>query len=693
MGVMEATMPARSFCNSREAFSSTAVRSRAISDSEATCTFSALSATSAAFTFLSSGSDSLINSRMRSSAVRISFWQNTRALWPRRYWSLVLARSIWSFIFEIFCSCTWISPSHFLRSFWLAASAARSASSLRSCEPRFFSISAMCLGNAEISRLRSARRLSMSWRRITKFKSGSIAVRSVTRGFQRLQFRDIERARGGVKNGDSQRNGNGDVGKMGDASGRGDSVNSQTGGAADRTHDRRRGGNLGGVGRERPAIERAQAPAHQRKQGGSGEQRDGRGGEREAGMPHAGPTHQAPGKCQVDSNGRDTDERRCAAVVERVKGGRKDLGGCVTGQAGAIPGERHGGLMGVVGGEAATLEDGSDDTFPEHGEPDRRRNGEQHGERERTREGGAEFAHAAGGGVAGDGGQSGRGDSGAEQAERQLQEAEGIAQPAHRAIDDVAGGVCDAGCQVEVDGDIDLERGISQDGGNHQVQDLTEPGVTPVEARAVGEAGAPQAGDLPQPLERATREHAASHRYDEAVMEAAAYGVTERESECHRADVEERGGQRGNAEAVAGVEGSHGLRGERDQHQEGTHDAREQHGQLEFAGHGAEPRRQQGDQLRAEDHAQRAHRTHHQDERGCDDIREFGGLAFSLAGEVLGEDRNKGRRKSALGEQVAGEVGNAKGDLEGVVRGAGGEEAPPAHFPHQAGEAAQRNGG
>src|SRR4051794_4015064 len=168
-----------------------------------------------------------------------------------------------------------MSPSHFLRSFRLPDNAARSASSLRSWETSFFSISAIWTGRVAISRVSSASRLSMSCRRIAQFRSGSIAKKSVTRGTNGLQFGNPQSPRGGIENAQSQRNTEGQIGRVRQS---GATLRDPAGGA----HRRRRERDTGGARRDMRRIESADPPSQKFEQGRRAEQGNQRDGQRQS---------------------------------------------------------------------------------------------------------------------------------------------------------------------------------------------------------------------------------------------------------------------------------------------------------------------------------------------------------------------------------------------------------------------------
>lgn len=102
-----------------------------------------------------------------------------------------------------------------------------------------------------------------------------------------------------------------------------------------------------------------------------------------------------------------------------------------------------------------------------------------------------ELVHLAASDTACDGRKGRRSHRHAEQTQRELHEAKRVAQPTHRAVQ-AAQRIVDAGGEIGVHHHVDLDRGVTQDRGNHQAQDALEAGVGPIDGKAKPEPQAMQ---------------------------------------------------------------------------------------------------------------------------------------------------------------------------------------------------------
>ncbi len=97
-------------------------------------------------------------------------------------------------------------------------------------------------------------------------------------------------------------------------------------------------------------------------------------------------------------------------------------------------------------------------------------------------------------------------------------------------------------------------------------------------------------------------------------------------------------------------------------------------------------------QLRSEDHAERADRAYDDNQGGRHQVCQARGGLLAAIGEIFGEGGNERARERAFGKKIAGQVGNAEAQHEGVVDQAGAEQAGHHAFAQQAGDAAHQDG-
>ncbi len=155
----------------------------------------------------------------------------------------------------------------------------------------------------------------------------------------------------------------------------------------------------------------------------------------------------------------------------------------VSRQPHAVARQRRRGLPRVERLEPAPLVHRADHAVAQHGQPHRRGDGQEQRHAQGAPQRASEFVHAVARRAARNFRQRGRGDGHAEQPQRQLQEAEGVAQPAHRPVEHVPRGVRQAGGDVGVHHHVDLHGGVSQDGREHQPRDGAHAGVPRIPPR------------------------------------------------------------------------------------------------------------------------------------------------------------------------------------------------------------------
>ncbi len=273
--------------------------------------------------------------------------------------------------------------------------------------------------------------------------------------------------------------------------------------------------------------------------------------------------------------------------MQRVESRIEHLERRVSGQSESVTGKRKRGLLGVVSAELAALIDGADHGAAQHDQTDRRRQSQQKHHAQGFGKRAAEFVEIADARAARDGGQRGGRDGDAKQPQRELHEAERIAQPAYRSVAGNARG------EIGDHQHVDLDRGVAEDGRSHEAEDLAQQGMVPIDGRTETEPFRAQRRQLPEKLQSAAQHHADRHAGDGLDAEVRRQDVAEDQAESDRSDIEECGGQSGHGETVTGIQHAHGLRGQCHQQQEGEHDARQLHRQLEFSRHLVETGRQQ----------------------------------------------------------------------------------------------------
>ena len=134
------------------------------------------------------------------------------------------------------------------------------------------------------------------------------------------------------------------------------------------------------------------------------------------------------------------------------------------------------------------------------------------------------------------------------------------------------------------------------------------------------------------------------------------------------------------------------MGGECNQEQEWEHDSRHGDRKLVLPRGRFEARGEPGDDKRGEYDAHEADTADDQDERGCDEVGEPGGLLFIPLVKIFGKDGNERRRERALGKEVARQVGDAEAEGESFVFNAGAEQVRHDGFAQESGDAAGHDG-
>ena len=191
---------------------------------------------------------------------------------------------------------------------------------------------------------------------------------------------------------------------------------------------------------------------------------------------------EVPGEVRQD--GDDAADERDARAPERVEGGRDHLDGRVGGEAHGVAGEGARRLERRVLAEAAVLVDEADDGHAEQRQADHRRHREEQDHAQPAAQRPRERREVVLRGVARQVRERRRPHGDAEDADGQLHEAEGVAQPGDRAVGDEAR-------ERRVDDDVDLHGRHAERRGRHEGRDAPRAGIAQPRDRAAGAGGSP----------------------------------------------------------------------------------------------------------------------------------------------------------------------------------------------------------
>ncbi len=244
-----------------------------------------------------------------------------------------------------------------------------------------------------------------------------------------------------------------------------------------------------------------------------------------------------------------------------------------------------------------------------------------------------------------------------------------------------------AGCVAQPSGEvcvyqnIDLARSVADQRGTHQSEDVQNSLMTQIPSRPPRESGAPNAGQQKRKLRGTAQYYPESH---------AAHGTDsrktpQRKSGNNRKNVEGRRRDRGNRETMIGVLYPLRLSREGEQQQEGKHGADQRSGELRLPPepYRVKSRRKEIDDRRAQEHPERTEATGDRENHGACDIRKLARFGVRLRGEITRERGYEGGGKSALGEKLTREVGDAKTEHVGVVGRARSEQPAQHAFPYR----------
>ncbi len=407
--------------------------------------------------------------------------------------------------------------------------------------------------------------------------------------------------------------------------------------------------------------------------------RHGRGGQ---GSSRRGARHRA-GQRQADRHGdqqrgRPAGERGQRALPREVDL-RQHLGGHRRRQPRREGLQRGGGLDPVDGVEAAALEQDRDDRRRQHPERGGGRQRQQQAERQRPVHRAAAALRVAGSLAGRDLGQEHHAHRDRDEAQRHLEDAVGVIQPAHRA------GL--HGCDLRRHEQHELRGRAGEQGRRAEDQQpphrLRQPEAQP------GQAGRPpaQRPEHDEEMQRARDADGRRERLGQAERRLVDRRPVQQHGDHHDVERDRREGR--HKEALLGVEDRRDQRGEHGEGDEGQREAR------------VGLRQMIGDRRPAEAPGERQHQPgrddlgeRDQDEQRAREVRhglpcEAARRPLALLGLRLEIDRHEGRVQPALAEHAAEHVGQAEGDEEGVRHRPRAQRARDQDVAHEAEEARQ----
>ena len=373
-------------------------------------------------------------------------------------------------------------------------------------------------------------------------------------------------------------------------------------------------------------------------------------------------------------------------VLSRVEARGEDFHQDHAHQPDAVCGERLAGHPGVLGGEAAVVEQCRDQRHGQHRERHGARHGKHEGDPQPPVEQPAVFRGVGARVVFRQAGQQDRAERGAQHAGRELHQAVGVVQPGDAAGDEERG-------EDGVDEQRDLADRHAERRRRHELEDAPHAGMAQIQSPARQQPHAREERHLEGKLQHAAREHCPGEHQRRGIE---ALGEGERAGD--ERDVEQRRGDRRHRKAVPGVQHAGRERHQRDEDDVGEGDAQHCHGQVELGRVAGEPRRGDPHHEGREQHAERRGDDQREEEQRRDavDQHHHALLVLRLG---AGEHRDEGLREGTLGEQAPQQVGDAEGDEEGVgaeARAEGARDDEVAHVaqdPADEGQARHRGQG
>ena len=242
----------------------------------------------------------------------------------------------------------------------------------------------------------------------------------------------------------------------------------------------------------------------------------------------------------------------------------------------------------------------------------------------------------------------------AEHAERKLDEAVGVVEPA-----DAAGDQKRRDQRIEQNADL-RHRG-TEDRRHHELQDPPHAVVREPQARPRQQIEPSQERQLKRELDDAGDEHSGSEA-ERRLLEQRADPAREHDHD----DIEQHRRERGDGETPMRVENAAGECRQRHEHHVRQREPQHVDGESEPAVVAGETRREDEDDERCREHAERSDREQADAQRARDVAYELASLGMALVRAVLGDDRDERLRERALGEESAHEVRDLEGHGKGV---------------------------
>ena len=266
----------------------------------------------------------------------------------------------------------------------------------------------------------------------------------------------------------------------------------------------------------------------------------------------------------------------------------------------------------------------------------------------------------------------------AEHAERKLDEAVRVVEPA-----DAAGDQKRRDQRVEQNADLRHRR--AEDRRHHELQDPPHAVVREPQARPRQEIEASQERQLKRELDDAGDEHS-GREAERRPLEQRADPAREHDHD----DIEQHRRERGDGETPMRVEHAAGER--RQRHEQHVRQREPQHvdGESEPAVVAGEARREDEDDEGCREHAERSDREQADAQRARDVADELASLGMALVRAVLGDDRHERLRERTFGEEAAHEVRDLEGHSEGVHDRPGAEPGRERDVAREARDARQQ---
>ena len=328
--------------------------------------------------------------------------------------------------------------------------------------------------------------------------------------------------------------------------------------------------------------------------------------------------------------------------------------------------------------EPSPLVDGPGDRPGQPGDEGRRGHGQKEDHLQRIRERAPDRRRVVQDHEPRERGQGDRADGDAEEAERQVHDPEGVIEPTDAALGQ-------RGHEDGIDKDVDARPGEADRDGDEESHDPAEFGVAEAQDGAPTETPAADERHLDEELHQPADEDAHGHAED-GLLAAGDVPAVGQERDEDGEDVEDGRGHGGHEERPLRIEIAHGPGGQTDEEQEREEDGGQLGGQVDLARYAPETegdglgQKGRGDKPRDREEAR-------DDEENVENVGGQAVLGLPAFGLLGREDGDEGIGERRLGEEVAQEIRDAEGHVEGVRGRADAEEvgkdrlADEAHDP------------